>query len=47
MLTYMSGTLFGGKESVQKYFGVDYLFRREISNLKEVDNFVLSFLDRF
>jgi hypothetical protein len=39
--------IYVGKRAYKSIFGVDYLFKREISNLKEVDNFVLSFLDRF
>ena len=39
--------IYVGKRAYKNIFGVDYLFNREISNLKEVDNFVLSFLDRF
>ena len=36
-----------GKRAYKSIFGVDYLFEREIYDLKEVDDFVVGFLDRF
>ena len=39
--------IYMGKRAYKSTFGIDYLFSREISNLKEADVFVLNFLDRF
>ena len=39
--------IYVGKRAYKSIFGVDYLFKREISDLKKVDDFVLNFLDRF
>ena len=39
--------IYMGKRAYKSTFGIDYLFSREISNLKEADVFVLNFLNRF
>ena len=39
--------IYVGKRTYRSMFEVDYLFKRKISDLKKVDDFVLGFLDRF
>ena len=39
--------IYVGKRAYKSILGADYLFKREISDLKKVDDFVLNFLDRF